>query len=377
MQQFFDTLTDDSGNSLLGATVAVTAYPGGGAASIYSTNGTASPIANSTVIADITGQVSFYAPDGAYILTYVYKGTQYKVRSPVQILDPISFLAMTDSGAVNAYVVTDSRIAAQLVPGMKIEFKALATNSGASTLVINGGGAQPIRQPGGGALAAGMIQANGLVRVEWDGTQWQLIGSQSQPFYATFPAETNASVVPANTSYPPLNYYRYGGDGLGGANDAAAYATIALVVAQLATPGGIGGYNNVPAQTYRTTTNFSSGLAAGTWTTMVPAANMAEVGAAYDVHVYVNNNGVDVLASSAAVNAVAKSAATAASPSIATNSTTTQANGIGVISMRYSASALVGATNYAGVDVSVNENLAAGSTISVILIRKANPALIY
>lgn len=146
--------------------------------------------------------------------------------------------------------------------------------------------------------------------------------------------------------------------------------------------GGINVQSTVAAvsaatTTYSTKTNFSSGLAAGTWTTMVPAANMAEVGAAYDVHVYVNNNGVDVLASSAAVNAVAKSAATAASPSIATNSTTTQANGIGVISMRYSASALVGATNYAGVDVSVNENLAAGSTISVILIRKGNPALIY
>src|SRR5271156_4739745 len=108
MLQYFETLTDDSGNSLLGATVTVTNYPSGSLASIYNTNGTASPVANSTVVSDITGQISFYAPDGAYTLTYAYKSTVYKTKSPVQMLDPMGLVQVTDTGAVNALVVTSA-----------------------------------------------------------------------------------------------------------------------------------------------------------------------------------------------------------------------------------------------------------------------------
>lgn len=178
MQQFFDTLTDDSGNALLGATVTVTAYPGGGAATIYSTNGTSSPIASSTVISDITGQINFYAPDGAYILTYAYKSTVYKTRSPVQILDPTDFVAILDTGAANAYVVTDQRLSTQLYVGMKVEIQIGAGNSntGASTLNVNATGNQPVTLPGGTPVPAGTFAAGGLYRLEWDGTEWQVIG---------------------------------------------------------------------------------------------------------------------------------------------------------------------------------------------------------
>lgn len=221
MLQYFETLTDLSGNALLGATVTVTNYPSGSAATIYSTNGTANPIANNTVAADISGQVSFYIPDGAYVLTYVYQGTQYKVKSPVQMIDPMAFTAIADTGAANAYVVTDQRLPANLYTGLKVEVLASNTNTGASTLNVNATGAQPFHQPGGSALAAGMVQAAGIVRVEWDGTQWQLIGSQSQPFYAQTQAEINAGVVPSNTSYQPGWAPRYGVIGNGSTDDTA------------------------------------------------------------------------------------------------------------------------------------------------------------
>lgn len=210
MLQYFDTLTDNSGNALLGATVAVTQFPSGAAATIYSANGTASPIANATVASDITGQISFYAPDGVYILTYSYKGTQYKVRSPVQMLDPTGFVALPDSGGANAYVVTDQRLSGQLYTGLKIEFKAAVSNTGASTLNVNGTGAQPITQPGGGALVSGMIQTNGLIRAEWDGTQWQFLGVQSQPFFALTPIEISKSLPVTNFGYPSGWAPRYG-----------------------------------------------------------------------------------------------------------------------------------------------------------------------
>lgn len=255
MLQFFDTLTDDSGNALLGATVAVTAFPAGGAVSIYSSNGTAAPIANSTVIADITGQISFYAPDGAYILTYSYKGTQYKIRSPVQILDPISFVQVGDVGAVNAYVLTSQLLPAQLYAGLKVEMKAANTNTGAATLVLNGSAANPIRQPGGTALAAGMIQQNGLVRFEWDGTQWQLIGSQSQPFYGQTAAEQALLIIPTNTSYPPYTIFRYY-SGSGDATSALQTACNAAAQAgyNTVTPG-IGGANLAIASAWTCDTN--------------------------------------------------------------------------------------------------------------------------
>lgn len=212
MLQYFDTLQDDSGNALLGATVAVTAYPGGGATTIYSSNGTIAPIANATVAADITGQVSFYAPDGAYILTYSYKGTQYKVRSPVQFIDPMGFVAATDSGGVNALAVSSAAYPAQLYTGLKAEIKVAATNTGATTVAWQGGPTHPLNQPGGSALAPGMLQTNGLARIEWDGTQWQLASSQSQPFYAQSQAEINAGVIPTNTAFNYGDYQRYGAD---------------------------------------------------------------------------------------------------------------------------------------------------------------------
>lgn len=236
MLQFFDTLTDDSGNALLGATITVTNFPSGTLASIYSTNGTTAPIANSVVAADITGQVSFYIPDGPYTFTYAYKGTNYKVRSPVQLMDPMGFFSVTDTGIANAYVVASSILPAQLVTGMKLEFRAAHTNSGLSTLAFQGGAPQPINQPGGAGLISGMIQANGIVRLEWDGAQWQLIGSQSQPFYAQTAAEAAGGIVPANTAYPTnpgLNVLRYAGV----VDDGVTDCTAALLTAMNAIGG--------------------------------------------------------------------------------------------------------------------------------------------
>jgi len=223
MLQFFDTLADVSGNALLGATVTVTNYPSGSLANIYSANGTASPIVGSLVTADITGQVSFYAPDGAYTLTYVYKGTTYKVRSPVQLLDPMGFVSAADSGgAANAYAVAGSQYPAQLYVGLKVEILAAHTNTGASTIQWQGGATQPFRQPGGSALIAGMVQANGIFRAEWDGTQWQLLGTQSQPFYALSPKEQAQGTVVTDSSKLWGSLLRYGADPTGVSDSHAA-----------------------------------------------------------------------------------------------------------------------------------------------------------
>jgi hypothetical protein len=212
MLQYFETLQDTSGNALVGATVTVTNYPSGSLATIYSSNGTASPITASLVTADTTGQVSFYLPDGAYTLTYAVSGTPYKIKSPVQMIDPMGFAVAGDTGAANAYVVTSSAYPLSLYTGLKVEVLVAHTNTGASTFNLNSTGAQPVIQPGGSTVQAGQLQAGGLYRFEWDGAHWQLFGVQSPPFYGLSAAEVAASVTPTNFSYPWGNVLRYGAD---------------------------------------------------------------------------------------------------------------------------------------------------------------------
>ena len=236
MLQFFDTLQDTSGNALAGtATITVTAYPGGGAAAIYSTNGTAAPITGSVVTADATGQVSFFIPDGAYIFTYRNNGTVYKTRSPVQVGDPMGFVAATDTGIANAYVVSDSRFPLSLYTGLKFEWKAANSNTGGSTLNLNGTGAQALVYPGGSAITIGQIQAGGLYRAEWDGSKWQLSQCQSPPVFVQTQTEINAGVTPTNLTYTTSPFYdirRYGFVGDGVTDDSGAWAKLALVIGQ-------------------------------------------------------------------------------------------------------------------------------------------------
>ena len=230
MLQFFDTVSDTSGNALPGATVQVLNWPALTNANIFSTNGTASPIPLNTMTADATGQVSCYLPDGAYQLVYVYNGTTFKTRAPVQMLDPMSFVAAADTGAADAYVITDSRYPAALYAGLKIEFRAVNANTGAAgTLNLNSTGAQPLVASGGSALAAGLIPANGIVRLEWNAntSKWEVVSAQSQPFYAIIAAE--GSVTVTNTSFNYGDLRRYGGDPTGVANSTVAYQAACTV----------------------------------------------------------------------------------------------------------------------------------------------------
>lgn len=243
MLQYFDTMQDESGNALAGGTLTVTQYPGGGAASIYATNGTASPIAGGVVTADVTGQVSFFAPDGAYILAYAYNATVYKTRSNVQFTDPMSFVAASDTGTANNYVVTNSAYPVNKYVGLKLEFLAAHANTGASTMNYQADGGTNITQPGGSALAPNMIAANGLTRLEWDGTEWQLIGAQSQPYYPITNAETAAGVTIVTFTYPEMTLERYGG----GVGFSAAANDTALSACFLVSTQKGGGILNTPA----------------------------------------------------------------------------------------------------------------------------------
>jgi hypothetical protein len=81
-----------------------------------------------------------------------------------------------DTGAANAYAITYSP-APTVAAGSRFLFKALHTNTGASTLAVNGAATVPITDSVNAALIGGEILAGQLCLVVYDGTQYQLIGS--------------------------------------------------------------------------------------------------------------------------------------------------------------------------------------------------------
>ena len=113
-----------------------------------------------------------------------------------------------DTGAANAYVVDLTPVLPQLVAGMPISFLALNTNTGASTLNVNGLGIKDIRKNGTAALDAGDIVAGRIYTVEYDGANFQilnhsgvvqLVGAQTIAGAKTFASAISSSAAPSGT----------------------------------------------------------------------------------------------------------------------------------------------------------------------------------
>lgn len=100
---------------------------------------------------------------------------------------------LLDSGAANAYVVTlGAGLTGTLTAGLKIQMKASASNTGASTLNYNGTGLLAIQTTGGAALSAGMIVSGGVYDLIYNGTVWQL-QNPSAPSGMTLIAAKNSN----------------------------------------------------------------------------------------------------------------------------------------------------------------------------------------
>lgn len=81
-----------------------------------------------------------------------------------------------DTGSANAYAIAPSPAIVAYTVGQVFTFKAANSNSGASTLNVNGLGAKNILKLNGAtALASGDIASGQVVVVEYDGTEFQLL----------------------------------------------------------------------------------------------------------------------------------------------------------------------------------------------------------
>ena len=88
----------------------------------------------------------------------------------VNTLQNSSLIVGVDTGAANACVVSYTPAIPALKDGMVLWFKAAATNTGATTLNVNGLGAQTVVGGAHSALQGGEILANGKCLVVWSAT---------------------------------------------------------------------------------------------------------------------------------------------------------------------------------------------------------------
>ncbi len=110
-------------------------------------------------------------------------------------------------GSANTYTMTSDAVGAistAYAAGMIFIFKAAATNTGASTLNVDGVGAVDIKTNDGGALVAGDIVQNGLYMVAYNSTgpRFDMIGAYAggsfQPLDATLTALAGVAFTTTN-----------------------------------------------------------------------------------------------------------------------------------------------------------------------------------
>ncbi len=81
---------------------------------------------------------------------------------------------LVDTGGANAYIVSPSPASTGYVAGQVYDVKISAANSGASTINVSGLGAKNITYSDGTTLASGALPTASVVRLIYDGSQFQL-----------------------------------------------------------------------------------------------------------------------------------------------------------------------------------------------------------
>lgn len=83
---------------------------------------------------------------------------------------------LTDTGSADAYAVALTPAITAYTTGLKIVFQAANSNTGTSTLAVNGLSAKTIKKNVSTNLSANDIVANGIYQVMYDGTNFQMLG---------------------------------------------------------------------------------------------------------------------------------------------------------------------------------------------------------
>lgn len=137
-------------------------------------------------------------------------GTKQAARTALQ-LDPAVTFDAVDNGIANNVnlVITGPLAGFSQTIGVKINFTAAASNTGATTIIVNGGAPAAAVNQFGNPLTGGELSVP--TTVMWTGTQWRIIAGSIPPSRARTVAEIAAAVIPVNyADYDPGNILRYG-----------------------------------------------------------------------------------------------------------------------------------------------------------------------
>lgn len=85
-------------------------------------------------------------------------------------------IALTTAGGTTAYTLTTGLSLGSYASGLAFLIKMNATNTGASTLNVDGLGAKDITKNGSTALSSGDLVSGRIYRVAYDGTRFQVVG---------------------------------------------------------------------------------------------------------------------------------------------------------------------------------------------------------
>ncbi len=116
-------------------------------------------------------------------------------------------IALTTAGGTTAYTLTTGLSLGSYASGLAFLIKMNATNTGASTLNVDGLGAKDLTKNGSTALSAGDLTSGTVYRVAYDGTRFQVVGVIPDATDATL---TALAALQTTTVAPLINGLLFG-----------------------------------------------------------------------------------------------------------------------------------------------------------------------
>lgn len=146
---------------LSGTTISSCVRGVGGTAQAHAVGAVVEIVIDSTLWNDVMDGILAFASQAGKLILSAVDGIRYGA----------------DAGGDDTYAVTLDPVPSSYYAGMEVNFKPTTANTGACTLDVNGLGAKTIKKNVSSDLSTGDILAGQIVKVIYDGTNFQLVST--------------------------------------------------------------------------------------------------------------------------------------------------------------------------------------------------------